>query len=93
MFAGVDYHFYREEIFISLENGSILYYSVSVSETETGTLRIELSNPSPKEVYTTTEDISLGDIAVDWLRDILYWIESDTSNTKVCTVLCVHSKS
>ena len=88
-FVGMDYHFYREEIYVTLDSGAIHFYSVSVSETQTGTLMIGLSDPNPTQVYATTEDITLGDIAVDWVYDVLYWIESSGSSTQVYTCMYV----
>ena len=81
--TGVDYHFYKEELFVTLSSGMILSCNLSVSETDSGTPSIE-ANPPQTTVYSTNEGSSLGSITVDWLSDTIYWVEYDASVTKVC---------
>ena len=80
--TGVDYHFYREELYVTLSSGMILNYNLSVSETDSGTLSIE-ANPPQTTVYSTSG--VLGSITVDWLSNTIYWIEYEDLMTKVCT--------
>lgn len=82
-FAGVDYHFHRGEIYLTLSNGSIQCYKVSIVEKGTGELNITLLNEPPTIVYTTLGDNTLGNITVDWLNNNIYWIEFEGSTTKV----------
>ena len=80
--AGVDYHFHREELYLTLSNGNILQYDISVPVTSTGTLMTSLI-PPPTILYTAGEGNTLGSITVDWLYDDIYWIENEGSMTKV----------
>ena len=80
--TGVDYHFYREELYVTLSSGMILNYNLSVSETDSGTLSIE-ANPPQTTVYSTSGESILGSITVDWLSDTIFWIEYEGSMTKV----------
>ena len=87
--TGVDYHFYKEELYVTLSSGMILNYNLSVSETDGGTPSIE-ADPPQTTVYSTSG--VLGSITVDWLSDTIYWIEYEGSMTKVCrwTCTCTH---
>ena len=78
----MDYHFHREELYLTLSNGSILQYDISVPVTSTGTLMTSLM-PPPTILYTAGEGNTLGSITVDWLYDDIYWIENEGSMTKV----------
>ena len=82
--TGVDYHFYKEELYVTLSSGMILNYNLSVSETDSGTPSIE-ANPPQTTVYSASGESILGSITVDWLSDSIYWVEYDGSVTKVCT--------
>ena len=84
--TGVDYHFYTEELYVTLSKGMILSYNLSVSETDSGTPRIE-ANPPQTMVHSTNGESTLGSITVDWLSDTIYWIEYEGSMTKVCTCM------
>ena len=85
--TGVDYHFYKEELYVTLSSGMILNYNLSVSETDSGTLSIE-ANPPQTTVYSTSGESTLGSITVDWLSDTIYWVEYDGPVTKVCRWTC-----
>ena len=85
--AGVDYHFYKEDLYVTLSSGIILHYNLSVSETEAGTLSIE-ANPPSTTVYVADAGNDLGSITVDWLNDTIYWIEYEGTETKVGGTIC-----
>lgn len=80
--AGVDYHFHREELYLTLSNGTIQRYKINVTGSHTLSIG-SLSNQPPTTVYTTVGGNTLGNITVDWLYDIIYWIEFEDSTTKV----------
>ena len=78
----MDYHFHGEEIYLTLSNGTIQRYKISISETNTGELNLTLLEP-PMTVYTTDGGNTVGSITIDWLNNIIYWIEVEGSDTKV----------
>ena len=81
-FSGVDYHFQQKELYLTLSNGSILQYVLSVSSQPNGELSID-GISSPTLLYTAMEEYTLGAIAVDWLFNSIYWVEFKSSATKV----------
>ena len=83
----MDYHFHGEEIYLTLSNGTIQRYKISISETNTGELNLTLLEP-PMTVYTTDGENTVGSITIDWLNNIIYWIEVEGSDTKVHTCTC-----
>lgn len=72
----IDYHYPREEVYVSYSNGTIMRYSVDINETSD----IDLTVVDIAMVYSSIGG-SLRDITVDWVNDILYWtVVGDTSS-------------
>lgn len=78
----MDYDFHKEKLYLTLSNGNILRYNLSVSETDTGELIATLESPATI-LYTASMGNTLGSITVDWLDDTIYWIENENSARKV----------
>ena len=77
--SGITYHLYRpstsnnSEIYVSLDSGEIRKLTVSIVEDID---RIDLNvNGSDSLVYTVSGGYELGRVSVDWVYNILYWVE------------------
>ena len=79
--TGVDYHFHRNKLFLTLSNDTILQYNYSLSEE--GVNIIISVDPSPTLLYSADQGSTVGDIAVDWLFHNIYWIENEGLVTRV----------
>ena len=82
--AGVDYHFHRNELYLTLSNGNVLQYNYSLSED--GVNIIFTVHPNPAVLYSCMQGNTLGAITVDWLFHNLYWLEYEGLFTKVMGV-------
>ena len=76
---GISYHLYRpslgneSEIYVSLDSGEIRKLNVEV---KIGIDNIELTPINNDSiVYTTGGNSRLGSVSVDWINDLLYWVE------------------
>ena len=84
---GISYHLHRpnmengSEIYVSLDSGEIRKLKVVV---RIGIDNIELT-PVNKDsiVYTTGGKPQLGRVSVDWINDLIYWVEKGDGN---CTI-------
>jgi hypothetical protein len=79
--SGVDYHFHRNELYLTLSNGNVLQYNYSLSED--GVRIIFTVHPTPTVLYSSVQGNTLGAITVDWLFHNLYWLEYEGLFTKV----------
>ena len=77
--VGIAYHLYRPnktnsgEIYVSLDFGEIRKLTVSVVKDIANVDITVIGNDSV--VYTVAEGYKLGRVSVDWVYDILYWVE------------------
>ena len=76
---GITYHLYRpnmsneSEIYVSLDSGEIRMITVAVVKDVDNINLNVISNDSL--VYTVTGGYELGRVSMDWVYDILYWVE------------------
>ena len=82
MFSDIDYHYHRKEIYVTanIGGGSIIRYSVNVSEDNTGLLDLTVTNTST--IYSGLGS-GLSSITVDWVNNILYWVVVTGGNSQV----------
>lgn len=77
--SGISYHFYRpslineSELYVSLGNGEIRMLRVSVTK-DVDTVEL-VAIGSDTLVYNTTGGSDLGRVSVDWVNNLLYWVE------------------
>ena len=84
---GISYHLHRpniengSEIYVSLDSGEIRKLKVAV---RVGNDNTELTPVSMDSiVYTTGGKPQLGRVSVDWINDLIYWVEKADGN---CTI-------
>ena len=76
---GIAYHLYQpntsnsSEIYVSLDSGEIRKLTVSVVKDIDNVDITVIGNDST--VYTVSEQYKLGRVSVDWVYNILYWVE------------------
>lgn len=81
-FLGIDYHYHRKEIYVTTDSngGSIIQYSVNVSEDNAGLLDLTVTNTST--IYSGLGS-GLSSITVDWVNDMVYWVVVAGGNSQV----------
>ena len=82
LFLGIDYHYHRKEIYVTTDSngGSIIRYSVNVSEDHAGLLDLNITNTST--IYSGLGS-GLSSITVDWVNNMVYWVVVADGNSQV----------
>ena len=87
---GIDYHYRQEKIYASLSNGTIVSFNVNVTVGDI----IDFTHTGTDVIYSGRGSVVT--MAVEWVTDILYWVEFDGSNSQVCimdsSLLCMHNQ-
>ena len=79
--VGIAYHHYRpnafnqSEIYVSLDSGEIRKLTVAVVEEVDFVNLTAIGNDSL--VYSVSEGYELGRLSVDWVNNILHWVEKN----------------
>ena len=58
-----------------------------MSKTHLGRLELSLLNNTSETIYRALSGSQIGDITVDWLNNIIYWIEFTSTKTKVSRMM------
>ena len=74
--TGIDYHFYREEIYTTTQSGLINQHTLDVTSDDAGVTDLTAVNST---LLVNRSGNDLGSIAVDWVEDDLYWIENQNT--------------
>ena len=74
--TGIDYHFYREEIYTTTQSGLINQHTLDVTSDDAGVTGLTVVNST---LLVNRSGNDLGSIAVDWVQDDLYWIENQNT--------------
>ena len=75
---GITYHLYlpneanKSEIYVSLDSGEIQKLTVAVNKNIDNVDLIVIGNDS---IYNVSMGYKLGRLSVDWVYDVLYWVE------------------
>ena len=81
MFADIDYHYYRNEIYVTFNDNAIIRYVVNNTLDEANNLlNLQLINSTA--IYSSLPS-GLSDITVDWINDVLYWVVNSESSSQV----------
>ena len=81
MFADIDYHYYKNEIYVTFNDNTIIRYFVNNTLDEAANLlNLQLINSTA--IYSSLPN-GLGDITVDWINDVLYWVVNSGSSSQV----------
>ena len=83
-YSGIDYHYNRREIYVTLNDSTIVRYSVDISLMEESST-FTLTHTNTEVIFSQLGD-GLGAIAVDWINDLLYWVQYDGSQSQVSRV-------
>ena len=67
-----DYDFRRGAIYAILNNGSILQYNITIAESVDA---VTLTETGSTVLYSNRGNLT--NIAVDWVNDVLYWVEME----------------
>ena len=88
--TGIDYHFYRNEIYFSQTNRVISRLNVTFTVDSFGKPSFSYIAPSGDILIgPRPAEVTLGSLAVDWIRDDLYWVETeDVSTSRVRRCSC-----
>ena len=83
-YSDIDYHYSRSEIYVTLSDSTIVRYSVNISLMEESST-FTLTHTNTEVIFSQLGD-GLGAITVDWVNDLLYWVQYDGNQSQVSRV-------
>jgi len=92
--TGIDYHFYRGEIYTTTLGRNFNRMEVNLTS-DAGGLELQIVSGFTS-LFTRPVGVSLGSVAVDWVHHEVYFVERQvsTSTSRVCggrmQLVCVH---
>ena len=88
---GITYHYYWphgsniSEIYASLDSGEIRKLTVAVDKDIDNVKLMVVGNDSL--VYKVSDGYELGRLSMDWVYNILYWVEIKEGMSRICRLL------